>query len=100
MITNTVLFAFIIGAASGLVASGAKAWVRDLGLKMTWWKWLLTILWYLMLNFSVILAFTMMGEGETGAGLKMLLFFSIIIFILSVGLARLLWMGRKKTSSR
>ena len=99
MITNTVLFAFIIGAVSGLVAAGAKAWVRDLGLKMTWWKWLLTILWYLALNFSVLLAFTMMGEGETGAGLKMLLFFGIITFILGVGLARLLWLGRKKPSS-
>jgi hypothetical protein len=99
MITNTVLFAFIIGAVSGLVAAGALAWAKDLRLKMTWWKWLLTISWYLLLNFSVLLAFTMMGEGETAAGLKMLLFFGIITFVLGVGLARLLWMGRKKTSA-
>ena len=96
MITNTVLFAFIIGAVSGLVAAGAVAWARDLGLKMTWWKWLLTITWYLLLNFSVLLAFTMMGEGETAAGWKLLLFFGIILIILGVGLARLLWMGREK----
>jgi hypothetical protein len=80
---------------SGLVVAGAIVWVKDLGLKMTWWKWLLSILWYLLLNFAVLLAFTMMGEGETGAGWKLLLFFGIILIITGVGLVRLLLMGRK-----
>lgn len=96
MITSTVVFAFIVGAVSGLVVSSAAAWARDLGLKMTWWKWLLAIPWYLLLNFFVFLDFTMIGEGETGAGLKLLLFQAVIMLILGAGLVRLLWAGRRK----
>jgi hypothetical protein len=96
MITSTVVFAFIIGAVTGLVISSADAWARDLGLKMTWWKWLLAGFWYFLLNFFVFLDFTFIGEGETGAGLKLLLFQAVILIILGVGLARLLWAGRQK----
>lgn len=95
MITGTVVFAFISGALSGLVVMGAIVWAKSLGLMMTWWKWLLAVLWYLLLNFFVFLDFTMMGEGEAAAGLKMLLFQAIVMIILGVGLARLLWAGRK-----
>lgn len=95
MITGTVIFSFIVGLTSGLVIAGAIAWAKDLGSKMTWWKWLLSALWYGLLNFSVLLAFTMMGEGKTAAGLKILLFLGVITFILGAGLARLLWAGRE-----
>ena len=71
MITNLVLFVFVVGAVTGLVVAGAIAWVKDLGLRMTWWKWLLAALWYILLNFFVFLDFTMIGEGESGAGLKL-----------------------------
>ena len=99
MITNTVLFSFAVGALSGLVIAGAVAWAKDLGLKMTWWKWLLVILWYILFNFFVFMDFTLIGEGETGAGLKLLLFQGLIMIILGVGLVRLIWAGRKKASS-
>ena len=95
MITGTVVFAFIIGALSGLVVMGAIVWANSLGLMMTWWKWLLAVLWYILLNLFIFLDFTMMGEGEAAAGLKMLLFQVILMIILGVGLARLLWAGRK-----
>lgn len=97
MITNTVLFAFIVGALSGLVITGAIAWAKDLGLRMTWWKWLLVALWYLLLNFFVLMDFTLIGEGEPGAGLRLLLFQGIIMIILGVGLVRLLWAGRERS---
>jgi hypothetical protein len=96
MITSTVLFSFVFGAVTGLVVAGAIAWAKDLALKMTWWKWLLAVLWYVLLNFFVFLDFTMIGEGETGAGWKMLLFQGVIMIILGVGLVRLLWTGRRK----
>ena len=99
MITNTVLFSFIVGAVTGLVIAGAVVWVKDLGLKMTWWKWLLTALWYILLNFCVFMDFTFIGEGETGAGLKLLLFQAVIMVISGVGLVRLLWAGREKATS-
>ena len=98
MITNLVLFMFIAGAVTGLVAAGAIAWAKDLGLKMTWWKWLLAALWYILLNFFIFLDFTMIGEGESGAGLKLLFFQGVLMIILFVGLVRLLWSGREKRS--
>lgn len=96
MITSTVIFAFVIGLLSVFVVWGAIAWARSLGLKMTWWKWLLAALWYLLLQFFIFLDFTMIGEGEAGAGLKMLVFQAVILIILAVGIGRLIWAGRKK----
>ena len=96
MITNLVLLVFVVGAVTGLVVAGAIAWAKDLDLRMTWWKWLLAALWYILLNFFVFLDFTMIGEGESGAGLKLLFFQGILMIILFVGLVRLLWAGREK----
>jgi len=96
MIDKLVVFSFIVGAMSGLVILAAIAWVKDLGLKMTWWKWLLAALWYLVLNFFIFLDFTFIGEGEGSAGLKLLLFQGVIMVILGVGLVRMLWAGRIK----
>ena len=98
MITNLVLLVFVVGAVTGLVVAGAIAWAKDLGLRMTWWKWLLATLWYILLNFFVFLDFTMIGEGESGAGLKLLFFQGVLMIILFVGLVRLLWAGREKKS--
>ena len=99
MITNTVVFAFLFGALFGLVVAGAVSWSRHLGLRMTWWKWLLATIWYILLNLLVFLAFTIIGEGESAAGLKMLLFGAVILVILGAGLFRLLFAGRDKTAS-
>ena len=98
MITNLVLLVFVVGAVTGMVVAGAIAWAKDLGLRMTWWKWLLAALWYILLNFFVFLDFTMIGEGESGAGLKLLFFQGVLMIILFVGLVRLLWAGREKQS--
>jgi hypothetical protein len=98
MITNTVIYTFLVGVVSGLVIAGARVWARDMGLKMTWCKWLLSAFWYILLNFFVFLDFTMIGEGETGAGLKLLFFQGVTMFILGVGLVRVLWAGRTKKS--
>ena len=42
MITNLVIFAFIVGLLTGAVVVGAITWSKALGLKMSWWKWLLS----------------------------------------------------------
>ena len=97
MISNIVIFSFIVGALSGLVILGAITWAEDLGLKMTWWKWLLAALWYILLLFFVFLDFTFIGEGEAGAGLKLLLVQGITMVILGAGLVRLLFAGRQKS---
>ncbi len=93
MITSTTIWAFIIGALLGLVITGAVAWVKDMGLRMTWWKWLLASVWYLMLLFFVLAAFTFIGEGEKGAGFKLLGALTVVMSILGVGIYRLLRKG-------
>ena len=95
MITNTNIFIFITGMLTIPVIMGFMAWVFDLKLRMTWWKWLLTALWYGLFIFFVFLDFTIIGEGERDAGLKMLAFETVIIIILGTGLLRLLFKGRR-----
>lgn len=90
MITNLVIFAFIVGLLSGAVVVGAISWAKSLGLNMKWWKWLLSALWYLLLLFLFFAAFTFIGEGEAKAGWKTLGFASVIMVILGVGLVRVL----------
>lgn len=94
MITNLVIFAFITGLFSGAVIVGANAWVKDLGLKMTWWKWLLSAIWYILFLLLVFASFTFIGEGETVAGWKILGISAVVIVILGTGLARILAAGR------
>jgi len=86
----------IIGATTVIVGIGAVAWTKSLGLRMNWWKWLLSALWYFLLLFCIYLDFTFMGEGEVAAGWKLLLFQGIILLVLAVGLIRLLAIGREK----
>lgn len=96
MLNNTVIFAFIVGALTGPVIYAAIFWAKELKLRMYWWKWSLVALWYLLLLFFILADFTLMGEGEPGAGWKLLAFQSIIMFILGVGLFRLVWSGRNR----
>ena len=69
--------------------------------KMSWWKWVLTVLWgsLLMLSFAVV--FTFVGEGEPQAAGPGALFFGIILLVTGVLLWRLLFSetflpGKKK----
>ena len=96
MLTKLTLFVFVLGATTGLVIPGAIAWARDLRLKMSWWKWLLAGAWYALVIFSVLLGFTVIGEGETAAGVRMLGFSAVVLIVLGVGLARLLLVGRRR----
>ncbi|MEA3460721.1 MAG: hypothetical protein U9R49_02500 [Bacteroidota bacterium] len=99
MITNFVVFAFITGLLTGAVVVGATFWAKALGLKMNWWKWLLSTLWYILLLFLLFAAFTFIGEGEVAAGWKTLGISVVILVILGTGLARMLLAGRKQPES-
>ena len=90
MITNLVIFAFVIGLLSGAVVVGAIAWAKSLELNMNWWKWLLSGLWYCLFLFLLAAGFTFIGEGEAAAGWKVLGFSVVIVIILGVGLVRVL----------
>ena len=89
------LFWFVMGMLFVLVAVGARAWARSLGLKMRWWKWLLTAAWYGMLLMTVSVPMTLTGESEGSAGLRIFVGMVVVTVILGVGLARLLLRGRR-----
>ena len=94
MFTTSMLLMLIIGFVTIPIIIGAVTLAKDMKLKMNWWKWTLTGLWYFFLIFSIYLCFTFMGEGEVAAGWKMLLFIGVILIILGVGLVRILLAGR------
>jgi hypothetical protein len=73
------IFWIIMGLMYAMTLAGAPLWAEDLGLQMSWWKWLIIILWYAILNFSFAGAFTLLGEKEPGAWYKFLGFHLIIM---------------------
>jgi len=95
MITNLVIFAFIIGFLSGAVIIAAIFWAKDLGLHMNWWKWLLSAFWYFMLLLLLFAAFTFIGEGEPAAGWRATGISVFVMMVLGLGLIRLLRMKPK-----
>ena len=94
MITKLVIFAFLVGLLTGAVVVGAAHWAKALSLKMNWWKWLLSALWYILLLFLLFAASTFMGEGEVAAGWKTLGIAMVLIVVLGAGLVRILLAGR------
>ena len=96
MITNLVVLSFIIGLLTVLVVIGAVIWFEDLKLKMNWWKWSLSGIWYVLLMFFILASFTFMGEGEQGAGWKSLGAEAVLMIVLGAGLVRILFAGREK----
>ncbi len=90
------LFWIGMGLLYALIIVGARIWAQDLGLKMTWWKWLLTAIWYILLSVSISGAFTLFGENESRAGYYFLGIFVTITVILGAGLWRILLAGIKK----
>jgi hypothetical protein len=81
------LYWIAMGLIYALIIAGARYWAQDLGLKMTWWKWMLTAMWYVLLSFSFASGFTLLGEREPRAGWYSLGFFLSISAVVGV----LLW---------
>jgi hypothetical protein len=75
------IFWIVMGLIYTLTAMAAPIWARELGFQMTWWKWVLVALWYLLINFSFAGSFTLMGEKEPGAWYKFLGFHLVISII-------------------
>lgn len=88
------IFWFAMGVVFVIVALGARAWAKDLRLRMTWWAWILVLAWYALLNFTVALSFTLIGEGERSAGLRFLAFLGVITLLCGAILAR--WLGARR----
>ncbi len=99
MITNLVVFAFVVGLLTGAVVVVATSWAKSLGLRMSWWRWLLSALWYILLLFLLFAGFTFMGEGEVAAGWRTIGISVVLMVILGAGLARILLASRSHPDS-
>lgn len=86
----------LVGAVSVLVVLGAIEWFKDAGIVMNWWKWLIGVLWYILTLMGLAAPFTLMGEGESGAGWKLLLYSLPVLIILAFVVFRILQIGKSK----
>ena len=75
------VFWIVMGLLYALMFSGAAYWARDLGLGMTWWKWVLVALWYGLLSFALAGGFTLIGERVRKAGWRSLGFFVAVAIV-------------------
>ena len=75
------VFWIMIGLIYALIIAGAPLWDQDLGLQMTWWKWILSALWYVLLSFMFEGGYTLLGEREPGAWYKFMGFHLIILIV-------------------
>ncbi|HEY62407.1 MAG TPA: hypothetical protein G4N95_07125 [Anaerolineae bacterium] len=86
----------LIGAVSVLIVLGAIEWFKDAGIVMTWWKWLIATIWYIIVLMGLAAPFTLMGEGESAAGWKLLIFSVPVLVILAFIVLRILRIGKTK----
>ncbi|MFC1959492.1 hypothetical protein ACFLYO_02170 [Chloroflexota bacterium] len=90
------IFWMLMGMLYLLVMFAFKAFTEDRGWPMTWWKWVLCLLWYNLFGLSFYTYGTLAGENEADAGLKLMLIILFVSVILAVGLWRLLMWSPKK----
>lgn len=76
------IFWVVMGLIYAVTIAGAPVWAEDLGLQMTWWKWVLAALSYALLSFTFAGSFTLLGEKEPGAWYKFMGFYLSLSIIL------------------
>jgi len=76
------IFWFAMGGVSLVMILGFKSMAEAKGINMTWWKWALTVVWWMGFLFAVAVPMAFMGEGEMYAGALMILFSVVPAIIL------------------
>jgi hypothetical protein len=87
------LFWFLMGMLAILVGVGFKYFCEDRGWQLTWWKWLLSILWYLIFVISFYAWGTLIGENEASAGFRIWIVGMVVSLIYGVAIWRILSSG-------
>jgi len=95
-IFNSGFFWFIEGILTCLVILGIKTWAKDRGIRLTWWKWFLILLWFSLAGFTLAFVGTSLGENEPIAALRGGVLFGVLTIILGVAFWRLLSFEKKK----
>lgn len=95
MFFNGNAFWLINGILLVLIVFAVNYFAEDRGWIMSWWKWLLMGIWYLIFSTSFYAWGTLIGENFPGAGFWTLLSGLFVSVILGVGLWRLLGINPK-----
>ena len=98
MFFNSGLFWFFMGMITVLIGAGFKVFANERGWVLNWWKWLLSIIWYIIFSLSILSYSTLAGENEGSAGVKILILGLFVCLVFGVGLWRLLT-SKPKTAS-
>lgn len=90
MFFNSSSFWFLTGILFVLIAALFRAYARDRGWIVSWWKAVLGLIWYGILMLSFYAWGTLMGENEGDAGFKILILGLFICLVSGIGLWRLM----------
>ena len=99
MFFNSGLFWFFMGMITIIIGAGFKAFAGDRGWVLNWWKWLLSVLWYIIFSLSILSYGTLSGEKEESAAIKILFLGLFVCIVYGAGLWRLLAYNPKVTDS-
>ena len=91
------IFWFIEGVLFVVLITALRAWLKEKGAPMTWWKWFLLIAWILLAGFTAAFIGTNIGEGEYTAALRGGGASAIVVLVYALILMRVLGVtgGRK-----
>ena len=84
------IFWLLMGMSAVLIGAGLNAFAKDRGWVLTWWKWVLSIVWYVIFTIGFYAWGTLIGEKEGSAGFIFFLVTLFVCAVLGVGLWRLL----------
>ena len=90
MFFDSNFFWFLMGIVFVLVAAGFRAYAKDRGWVIAWWKVALGIVWYGILMLSFYAWGTLIGEREGDAGMKILLLGLVFCLVTGAGLLKLM----------
>jgi len=84
------LFWMLLGMIAVLTGGALWSFADRRGWVLTWWKWLLVVLWYAVFCLSFFASGTLVGENEPKAGQRVLVLGLFVSLVLGVGLVRVL----------
>ena len=90
MFFTSGVFWFIEGVVASVVIIAFHYWMQDRGIKMTWWKWLITAAWFLLAGFTPAFVGVSLGEGEPHAALLGGIIFGCLTIVGAVAVWRII----------
>jgi hypothetical protein len=90
-------FWFIEGIFFVVLILALRVWLKQKGTAMTWWKWILLVIWIFMAGFTAAFIGTNLGEGEVTAAVRGGGGSAIIVLVYALVLMRVLGITSGRT---